>query len=311
MIRSILVPLDGSRFAEAALAAAVPLARAARAGLRLVHVHQPVPGQPVASPEVPVTEAPADWARRAREEAYLADLAMRAGAGLTSVEFEVCDGRPAEALCRCVAERSPDLVVLSTHGRGSASPLWIGSVADYLVRTATVPLLLVRPDGGGPPPDAAEGFRSVLALVDLSEESSRILEPLTAFACLTQAHVTLLHVVRPEVGVGGEPGPPYPAAPGNDAELAARCAEAQRELDRLADRLRARGVRAAARVAVGADVAGTILREATSGPVQLLALTTHGAGGHRERLIGSVADKVIRGAGLPVLVLRPPPEASS
>lgn len=310
MIRSILVPLDGSRFAEAALAAAVPLARTARAGLRLVHVHEAVAGQPVASPGVPVTEAPEDWARRAREEAYLADLAMRVGAGLTSVEFELCDGRPAEALCRCVAERTPDLVVLSTHGRGSASPLWLGSVADYLVRTATVPLLLVRPDRGGQPPAGVEGFGTVLAPVDLSEDSARILDPLTSFACLTQAHVTLLHVVRPQPDLGGEPGVPYPAGPAGE-ELGTRCTAAQRQLDRLADRLRAGGIRAAARVAVGTDVAGTILEEAAAGPVQLLAITTHGAGGPRERLIGSVADKVIRGASLPVLVLRPPPEVPS
>lgn len=300
MIRSILVPLDGSRFAEAAIPAAAQLARSARAGLRLVHVHQPAAG--LSSPPASVAEHPEDFAARAREMTYLAEVAARLG-GVDRVEFEVCDGHPGEAIARCVIERQPDLLVMSTHGRGSVSPLWLGSVADYLLRTVSVPMLLVRPDGTSPPPTADHGFRTALAAVDLSDESTRILEPLADFACLTQAHVTLLHVVPLDRGdaLGTSL---QPAAPGR-AAVSSRMADAQRRLDLLADQLRSRGIRAASRVVAGTDVAGTILEELRTSPAQVLALTTHGIGGHRERLLGSVADKVIRGADRSVLVLRP------
>lgn len=302
MIRSILVPLDGSRFAEAAIPAAAQLARSARAGLRLVHVHQPAAGVSSALPPASVAEHPEDFAARAREMTYLAEVAARIG-GVGRVEFEVCDGHPGEAIARCVIERQPDLLVMSTHGRGSLSPLWLGSVADYLLRTVSVPILLVRPDGASPPPTAEDGFRTALAAVDLSDESTRILEPLADFACLTQAHVTLLHVVP--LDPGDALGASFqPAAPGR-AAVSSRMADAQRRLDLLADQLRSRGIRAASRVVAGTDVAGTILEELRTSPAQVLALTTHGIGGHRERLLGSVADKVIRGADRSVLVLRP------
>ena len=45
-------------------------------------------------------------------------------------------------------DKENDLIVMTTHGRGPLSRFWLGSVADELVRRATVPLLLIRPQGG-------------------------------------------------------------------------------------------------------------------------------------------------------------------
>jgi nucleotide-binding universal stress UspA family protein len=185
---------------------------------------------------------------------------------------------------------------MATHGRGSLAPLWLGSVADYLLRTVSVPILLVRPS------DVPCWFRAVLVPTDFSADSLAILEPVTRFARLTQAHVTLLHVV----GLNGQNGgPPYRQRHPPDA-VPVLTADAQHRLDQLADRLRADGLRAAARVVAGRDIAGTILAQIGATPADFLALTTHGAGGFRDRLLGSVADKVIRSSTAPVLVLRPP-----
>jgi nucleotide-binding universal stress UspA family protein len=297
VFRSILVPLDGSRFAEMAIPVARQLARSAHARLRFVLVHEPA-GTPVpASGAAP--EAAGDGEVRAREGAYLADTAARLDAGDGSPDFEIRDGRPAESLEQCIAERRPDLVVMATHGRGSVDPLWLGSVADYLLRTVAVPLLLVHPRNGDAVPPAATGLRSVLAPVDLSEQSERILAPLAEFACLTQAHVTLLHVVE----MGDARRPFFDRRSSEELECARR--EAQRQLDHLAEGLRARGIQVATRAIVASDAARAILDHLTQGHSECLAVTTHGTGGYRDRLLGAVADKVIRGAMKPVLVLRP------
>jgi nucleotide-binding universal stress UspA family protein len=80
---------------------------------------------------------------------------------------------------------------------------------------------------------------------------------------------------------------------------------AQARLDRVADHLRTRGVTAVTRVLTGMGAATMILEEAARGRYDLISMTTHGEGGLRRVLLGSVADKIIRGAEVPVLVMRP------
>jgi nucleotide-binding universal stress UspA family protein len=259
---------------------------------------------PAGTPTSPASLAP-DWSGRSREETYLAALAARLQPGQVAVEWEVRDGRPAEGLEHCISDCPPDLVVMAAHGRGALSPDGLGAVADYLLRTVSVPILLLRPQGDTELPTPPVTFRSILVALDLAPESLRILEPVIGFACLTQAHVTLLHVVRDNLPPAGPPAVGATTRAYN-AELNARCRDAQRELDHLTERLRARGIGAAARVVTGRDVASTVLRELRALRSDVVALTTHGVGGFRDRLLGSVADKVIRASPRPLLVLRPP-----
>jgi nucleotide-binding universal stress UspA family protein len=308
MIRTILVPMDGSRPAEAALTTASRLARSARASLRLVLVHEPEPSLvgAAAAPAETAESTPGAWPGKDREEGYLASLAARLQAGPATVEWEVCGGHPAETLEQCIAGAGPDLVVMAAHGRGSSKSGPIGAVADYLLRSVTVPILLIRPQGATDLPTPLLGFRSLLVPLDLGPTSREILAPVIAFARLTQSHVTLLHVVENGARPPGPPAAAPGARPVSDG-MKARYLEAQRELDRLADRLRGRGVGASAKVVVADDVAGAILKELRGTRSDVIALTTYGASGFRERLLGSVADKVIRGSPRPILVLRPPP----
>jgi nucleotide-binding universal stress UspA family protein len=292
VIRSILVPLDGSHHAEAALPMAVRMASAARADVRLFLAHHPAavaagvaePGRGGTSVDV----------RRAQELSYLASTAARLESGLgRPVRFELREGAPAEILEDYLLESGPDLVVMATHGQGPTSPFWLGSVADHVLRRTAAPLLLVRPTDGEDP-SAVGPLRCVLAAVDLSDDSGAMLEPLAHFASLTQAHVTLLHVI----------GDPRPAAGWSEPWREPQCRAPQCRLDDMADDLRARGVRSAACVIISQDVAGAILDRFERGTAEVLVLAARPPGGSRGGEVGAVADKVIRGARKPVLVLR-------
>ncbi len=302
MFNLIVTPVDGSRFAEAALPMAAWLAARARGRLELVMVHQPVAAM-VGMGELAFPPEGLEDDLRVKERSYLEEMSAALGqVGDGPVRFIDEDGPAGEVVCEAVSRLGADLVVMATHGRGAIGRLWLGSVADYVVRHLEIPILLVHPDRDRSRP-RYQAMRGILVALDLSTRSEAILDPVVALAQVTQAHITLIHTVEPFYSVV-EPGLLYPVAA--DVALAElRTAEAQRSLDVTADRLRTRGVGVSTRVVPGANAASGILDALAEARYDLVALTTHGAGGARRLLLGSVADKVIRGAAKPVLVLRP------
>jgi nucleotide-binding universal stress UspA family protein len=306
MFRSILVPLDGSRFAEAALATAIRFARSARADLHVALAHQPSAAL-VGMGEFALPTPGFDEEQRLRERAYLVETVAGIGqVGKGPVDFHELEGSAGPAICEEVTRLGIDLVVMATHGRGALGRLWLGSVADYVIRHLSVPVLLVHPDRTGEPRPTTH-IHGILVALDLSPQAEAVLEPVTAIAQLTQAHVTLLHVVEPFYAMP-EPAVPYPI-PQEPAITELRRTEAQRQLDRVADRLRDRGLSVSTRVVIGFSAAGELLNALEGPGLDLVGLTTHGTGGMKRLLLGSVADKVVRGAAKPVLVLHPPPVA--
>ena len=162
MIKSILVPLDGSPFAEQALPWAACLAKVCGAHLELVRVHDPVPPWTIAT-EGAVAATTVDPTIRDAEEQYLANCAARlAEGGFAGVTRKLIDGDVVEQIVCHAEDNAFGLVVLATHGRGAISRLWLGSVFDALVRRLTVPVLLIRPTEGTAVP-RAERFRKELA----------------------------------------------------------------------------------------------------------------------------------------------------
>jgi len=299
--RSVLVPLDASPLAEQALPLAAEIARATRARLRLVLVHQ--------SPSPPMDELTArlatsiDLATRKAERDYLRRIAAglrgtlgRRVAGVTLA------GPVAPTLIKYIGEIGADLVVMSTHGRGGVRRAWLGSVADQLVRSLELPVVLV-------PADGVSAFLAspaeILVALDGSPLAEGVLEPATVLARALGARLGLLQVVTPVPLLAD---PPLPPSLEFDEDLTSlRRRQAQDYLDDLAERMRAEGLRAAASAVVGAPVAQTILDVARGEAVGMLAVATHGRGGLRRMMLGSVADKLVRGGDKPVLVVRPRP----
>jgi nucleotide-binding universal stress UspA family protein len=303
MFDTILVPLDGTRFAEAVLPAAVRLARRARGRLHLLLAHQPTAAL-VGMGEVAVHPG-LDLALQSQEEEYLADVVARLdrmGAG--PVGSRRLTAPAGDAICEEAGRVEADLIVMATHGRSALGRLWLGSVSHHVIRHAGLPVLLVNPHRAHKVLEPRSGA-GILVALDLSAFSEAVLEPVQELASLLEAHITLLHVVEPNYHLV-EPPAPDPLEQ-DETVTEVRRADAQRRLDDIADRLRARGLGVSARVVIGPSAAAGVL-EALEGPkYDLVAMTTHGAGGMRRLFLGNVADKVIRSAGKPVLVLRPAP----
>lgn len=305
MLSTVLVPLDGSQFAEAALPVATRLASAARARIYLAMANQPMAAMVSMAGMGEVAGfqlAPTEEVRREGEE-YLAEVATKYGpTGDAPVQFRLIEGPVGEAICAEAGRIGADMIVMATHGRGAFGRLWLGSVADHVVRHSTRPVLLVHPgrDSAG---SLNRGDGAILVALDQSEYSDAILDPVVDLAQITGAAVTLLTVVAPTFDAS-EPTMPYPV-PQHPAIHARRSDEAHSRLRRVAARLRKRGISVSRRVVAGNSAAGGILSVLEEARFDMVALTTHGAAGVRRLLLGSVAEKVIRATGKPVLVLHP------
>jgi nucleotide-binding universal stress UspA family protein len=134
-----------------------------------------------------------------------------------------------------------------------------------------------------------------------------MLEPAVALGRLSDAEYTLLRVIQPVLPVqyhleGGSLAQMAGAVVEQIDALEAQVRKAAADyLDGVAGRLRRQGLRVGTKVVAESQPAAAILQEAAD----LIALETHGRHGLARLLLGSVADKVIRGAAVPVLVHRP------
>jgi nucleotide-binding universal stress UspA family protein len=280
MIRTLMLPLDGSRLGELARPIAVRLAERAKARLHIVMVHQPVAAV-----------------------AGMGELPESFGAiDDESIHLHHIDGLAGPALCDEAIGVGADLIVMATHGRGALGRLWLGSVADYVVRHAGLPVLLVHASQRRGPPRNLP-MCGILVALDLSKQAEAVLQPAVALARVEQAHLTLLHVVEPFDSTTG-PRSPNPVLQAPEVTRS-RCGEAQRYLDRIADHLREEGLSVSSRVVVGGNAAAALLAALDTIKYDVIAITTRGTGGLERVLVGGVADTVIRAASKPVLVLGP------
>jgi nucleotide-binding universal stress UspA family protein len=149
MYQKILVPLDGSELAECVLPHVEAIAKGcAPATITFVRVAEPV--------QVPVGEgsnfAAEDWRRieaehRATAENYLKQLVSRIKYDGVSLGSEVLIGKAAESIADYAAKNEVDLIITATHGRSGVSRWVLGSVADRVLRSSCVPVLMVRAPG--------------------------------------------------------------------------------------------------------------------------------------------------------------------
>ena len=154
MYTKILVPNDGSEIAAAAIPHARSIALAEGAGIVLIHVVESpahllartsgawLPDGGVA---VEATFEAAEAARAAAERELATMKQELEAAGVRPVEVYVVEGSAGSAIVEAASEHGCDLVVMSTHGRSGFKRAILGSVADHVIRHATVPVLLCRP----------------------------------------------------------------------------------------------------------------------------------------------------------------------
>lgn len=137
-LATILVPLDGSPLAEAALPEAVEMAESSGAELLLLRA-----AQVHSLPGVDPTDAQVKVVQEAEE--YLAGVADRlADLGFKSVDCSVWYGPAPYAIVAAARLYKVDLIVMTTHGRSGLGRMILGSVAESVLRGTTTPILLLR-----------------------------------------------------------------------------------------------------------------------------------------------------------------------
>ena len=296
MYRLILVPLDGSRFAEYALPLALTLSRRTGAQVHLLTVQEHLP-----------TRSPEGWEEAARDwhQAYLDELAgrIRPRAG-GEVSTKVRLGHVVEELQAEAETRGADLVVMATHGRGAFSRAWMGAIADTFIRHTDRPVLLVRPqeEEADPSLDRDPAVKKILLPLDGTEVSEGIIDHATEMGAMFGATYHLVRMVPLPKGFKS-PYPPHLIEMNREFLTDAKDA-AEGYLEEQAQRLRAHGLVVDTAVVEVGQAGHGILAEAENAGCDFIAMATHGRGAIARTILGSTADKVVRGAHVPVLLYR-------
>ena len=301
MFTKILVPLDRSPLAEQAVGTAAAIARGSSATLDLVLVHQPFPFDGLG-------DAPWNALEREEEHKYLASIVaeLSTGAAVPAAQA-VVTGEAVESICKHAWDGGADLIVMTSHGRTGLSRVWIGSVAMGVIKQSAIPVLMLRPVKT---PDelreAHHAFRKILVPVDGSALAGEVLAPAVDLAKATGASVELLRIVEPVPLVTADMGMPfsYPPILQDDAATNHLLEGAKFEAAEQAKQLADEGIKVNATALVAGHVGNAIIDFARSHDVDLIAMATHGRGASR-LVFGSVADKVVRAGGFPMLLLRP------
>jgi nucleotide-binding universal stress UspA family protein len=192
-IKSILVPLDGSAFAEQAIPLALGIAEQTGAVLNLVHVIVPAevldPYDALYSADVSLK-----W-RKLDKHQYLTDIVDKIAARSSAlVASRVIDGRAVPRSLNKIPGANADIVVMATHGRGTLRRLWSGSVAHSLLQQMSVPVLLI-PGTQAPLTIGAKTIDHILLPFDGAEVSEKVLKPFMDLGIFPAAQHTLLHAV--------------------------------------------------------------------------------------------------------------------
>jgi nucleotide-binding universal stress UspA family protein len=227
----------------------------------------------------------------------------------TRVTSALLEGPVVEALLGEIEGARADVVVMSTHGHGGLTRVWLGSVADALLRASEVPVLLVRltedetarPAGEVPAAGAGVNPRRVVVPLDGSASAEAALAAALDLARLFGSEIVLVRIVAYPVQVSAY----LPdTAHDNEAVVRRETAEATRYLEGVGSTLAgSSGQRVSTRVMVSPRAAEGVIAFAADGANDLVVMATRRRRGVARAVLGSVADKVIRGSRAPVLVV--------
>ncbi len=302
MFKHLLVPLDGSRLAEAALPAAAALAGRLGARLTLLHVLER------GAPETVHGEP--HLTRSENAEAYLQGVAR--GLAAQGITAESVVDREQEDVARTIAVRAAaqgaDLIVICTHGHGGLRGLLFGRVAQQVLGSGTIPVLLIHPAAGEQPPFACQ---RILVPLDGTGPSETALPVATAIGRACGGDLLLIHVVPTLMTMPAERAAAAQLMPtAAAAMLDAEAERAARYLEGLCERLAGQGVAAQALVERGEAVQALLAAAAEHHP-DLVVMATHGRSGMAAVWTGSVAARFLPHYPAPVLLVRAPLEGQS
>jgi nucleotide-binding universal stress UspA family protein len=276
MLERILVPLDGSPLGEAVLTHIRRILIRKDAEILLLRAVVVPPSLEGMSAELPEL-------LRVQARCYLQAIEKQLSDQGARVRSIVRLGEAAEVILEVADDVQASLIAMATHGRSGIARWALGSVTERVLQGSRVPVLAVRSflESGARAPLAELDFERILVPVDATAMSLEIVGPAVELAQLFGSTVALLHVCHGE-----------------------ECAVPVPELTCAYEQFRAGGVPLEPLLQQG-DPAQQILETCREQKTGLIAMTTHGRIGVGRWLMGSVTDKLLRAAPVPLLIVRP------
>lgn len=278
---TILVPLDGSKLAEASLLYLEALLPLGTFDVDLIHVEDPQ-AEHEAGGRV--------WDGEAYLQKTAAGLTERTGLAVKVFNLRAI---PYAAILAQAENPWVSMILTTTHGLTGFKRWRIGSVADKIIRGAPCPTFVIGPSARGAPP----AFTRVLVPLDGSKLAEEALPVARMLAERLNAELRLVRGVTPRT-VPDESARTLTAEVVASYELMASTylEEARLELET------SQTVETAAVTGPPAEV---ILSQAEETPCDLIVMTSHGHHGFVRFALGSVTERVIGASSAPVLVIRP------
>ncbi len=300
LIDHILVPLDGSQLAEQAIPYSEALvAPGGKITLFRVIPHGEAIQDPIGGLLMSEQEVLTRYRVQAGQESVTA-MERRAKPGAPNMEVVIEPGDAAEEILRAARERGIGMIVMASKGRGAFGRLALGSVTDRVARTADVPVLIIRPDDALPDLSLPI-LKRLIVPIDGSERSLEAVPTAEILAQRLQASVHLVTIV--DFGKAAPSALAYGAAFSQelyDEVMGDIEREARNVLETCATGLDARGVVTTWEITTGTP-AGALIEVASPG--DLIVMTTHGRGGVKRWLLGSVAEKLVRHSPVPLVIV--------
>ena len=295
MFKRLIIPLDGSRLAEAILPTAVHLAQKLHAGVTLVHViERNAPKQVHGETHLSEAGEAQSYLEGVRSRCFPPELPVEMHVHTTAIEDV------AASIVEHAHEFESDLVMMCTHGRSGFKNLLFGSIAQQIVASG-VPVLLVRPQESGAVPPPLEG--PFLLPLDGTEIREAALPAAAALARACGRSLHLLMIVPTLATLTGAETTSRILLPATTQEMLAIANEdAAKYAQGLLDRLHAEGTRVTAHVRRG-DATKLITEEAQSEGADLIIMGTSARAGLDAFWSGSIAPRVSRKTHLPILLI--------
>ena len=322
MFQRVLVPVDGSKRAEQALAVATRIARASSGTVILVRVVTTAidfAWYAINSPTLTETTFNTEMEKA---QTYLTELAASSQCRGIQVVTEVTSGEPANAIFTLAHAHAADLIVLCSHGDTGFKRWVLGSVAQKVTRQSSIPVLVLRESPEKLNNQSPEGLRPVRVMVALdgSAGAEESIAPAAYLSAALSAPLSgALHFMRI---IHLPTGSAYDglkdlfeieqqrAIMETKAALAATAQQVQTgELAKL-------NLSVTTSCLIAQDVAETLIETAESGEsgegstvhaagYDVIAMATHGRSGIQRWVVGSVTERVLGTTRLPLLIVRP------
>jgi nucleotide-binding universal stress UspA family protein len=286
MYETIVVPVDGSEPATAAVERGLSLVEAGDATLSLLAVIEPS-----TAPRSAVFTNPTREALDEQTTAALENAESRATDVGVDYQTSVRRGIPHEEIAAMVDDVGADLVVMGTHGRTGLDRLLLGSVTERTLRTSDVPVLTTRESA------SVWSLDDILVPTDGSEPATEAVDHVLDVADAYDASVHALSVVDTQTLTAA-----YDAGAGMPAMVEAVKEDSRDVVEAVRDRATNRDIDCESRVLEGSP-GHAITTYAEDEDVDLIAMGTHGRTGLSRLLLGSTTERTVRTSPAPVLTI--------